>query len=95
VRPPNVAGVINRDLPTPIYIQVARVIAQRIADGDLRLDRPLPSELHLQQEFGVSRDTVRAAIGLLRAWGMVRTVRGKGSYVGPEPDVPDTERPAT
>jgi GntR family transcriptional regulator len=87
--------VIDRDLPTPVYIQVARVIAKRIADGDLRLDRPIPSEIHLQQEFGISRDTVRAAIALLRAWGMVRTVRGKGTYVGPEPDVPDIEKPAT
>jgi GntR family transcriptional regulator len=77
--------VINREGATPIYVQVADVIAARIASGEYAPDRPIPSEIHLQQEFGIARDTVRAAVGLLRERGLVVTVRGKGTYVGPAP----------
>lgn len=75
--------MIDRESATPIYVQVADVIAARIASGQYAPDRPIPSELHLQQEFGIARDTVRAAVGLLRLRGLVTTVRGKGTYVTP------------
>lgn len=64
-------------------MQVADVIAARIASGEYLPDRPIPSEIHIQQEFGIARDTVRAAVGLLRERGLVVTVRGKGTYVLP------------
>jgi DNA-binding GntR family transcriptional regulator len=75
--------VINRESATPIYVQVADVIAARITDGTYLPDRPIPSESHIQQEFGIARDTVRAAVGVLRERGLVVTVRGKGTYVVP------------
>ncbi|MGY3516852.1 GntR family transcriptional regulator [Micromonospora sp. PTRAS2] len=42
---------------------------------------PLPSELRLQQEYGVARGTVRAAIALLRERGLVMTMPQRGTYV--------------
>lgn len=77
--------MIDREGPTPVYVQVADVIAARIAAGTYAANRPIPSEIHLQQEFGVARDTIRAAVGLLRERGLVFTVRGKGTYVGQPP----------
>jgi DNA-binding FadR family transcriptional regulator len=65
----------------PIYRQVANAIRADIEAGRLRPRRPLPSELHLQQEFGVARDTVRRAIGYLAELGLVRTVPGRGTFV--------------
>jgi DNA-binding GntR family transcriptional regulator len=79
--------MIDREGPTPVYVQVADVIAARIAEGTYVANRPIPSEIRLQQEFGVARDTVRAAVGLLRTRGLVFTVRGKGTYVGAAPDL--------
>jgi GntR family transcriptional regulator len=38
-------------------------------------------QAQLVDEFGVSRPTVRAAVQLLVERGLVRTVRGKGSFV--------------
>lgn len=73
--------MINRDSATPVYVQVANLIAERIAAGTYLPDRPIPSETHLQQELGVARDTVRAGVALLRDRGLVVTVRGKGTYV--------------
>ena len=51
--------------------------------GELRRDRPVPSESQLQQEFGVARGTARKAIQVLRDHGLVITVHGRGSYVHP------------
>lgn len=66
--------------PDPIYQQIAAVIRQRIADGVYPPRRAIPSEADMCEEFGVSRNTVRAAIRLLGEEGLVRTVRGKGTY---------------
>lgn len=70
--------------PEQMYRQVARILADRIAHGEYRPGRPLPSEGHLQQEFGVARQTVRRAMALLREQGLIVTVMGKGSYVAGE-----------
>ncbi|WP_245651656.1 GntR family transcriptional regulator [Streptosporangium amethystogenes] len=63
--------------------------------GQFRPRRPLPSEIHLQQRFGVARDTARKAISHLTSLGLVRTVPGRGTYVrapevtviAPDPDM--------
>jgi GntR family transcriptional regulator len=43
----------------------------------------LPSETQLAQELGVSRATVREALRILEAQGMVRRRHGVGSFVSP------------
>jgi GntR family transcriptional regulator len=69
----------------PLYSQVAAILRARIEAGELaRLD-PLPSEKAIEQEHGVSRDTARRAIRLLRDEGLVFTVPQRGTYVGPRP----------
>ena len=69
----------------PFYRQLAAIIRGRIEAGELaRLD-PLPSETVLEQDYGLSRDTVRRAVALLRDEGVVFTVPHRGTYVGPRP----------
>ncbi|MEU8022600.1 GntR family transcriptional regulator [Micromonospora haikouensis] len=65
----------------PLYVQLADLIAKRIESGELQPLKPLPSELRLQQEYGVARGTVRAAIALLRERGLVMTMPQRGTYV--------------
>lgn len=71
--------------PVAIYVQIADSIAEKIEQGELRPHQPIPSEARLTQEWGVSRDTVRAAVRLLRERGLVYTVAEvgavRGSYV--------------
>lgn len=72
---------LDLDGPDPLYEQIAEVLAARIADGTYPPRRRIPSEAGLVDEFGVSRPTARAAVQLLVERGLVRTVRGKGTFV--------------
>jgi DNA-binding GntR family transcriptional regulator len=67
--------------PTPLFEQVANVIAARIEGGELRPRDPIPSELAIQQEFGVARGTARRAVQELRDRGLVVTIPQRGTYV--------------
>ena len=65
----------------PLYQQLAAVIRRQIESGKLLPNRPIPSELQLQQTYDVSRDTARHALKMLREAGLVVTVQGKGTFV--------------
>jgi GntR family transcriptional regulator len=67
--------------PSPKYRYVKQVVLARIADGTWRPGALLPPEPELCQEFGVSRITVRKALGDLAHEGKVHTVQGKGTFV--------------
>ncbi|MBM0257032.1 GntR family transcriptional regulator [Micromonospora sp. 4G55] len=65
----------------PLYRQLADLLAEQIERGKLRPGQPLPSELHLQQTYNVSRGTVRMAMQELRNRGLVVTVHARGTFV--------------
>ncbi|WP_328434352.1 GntR family transcriptional regulator [Streptomyces sp. NBC_00425] len=79
----------------PLYVQLADVIAKKIGAGELAPDRPIPSENHLADEYGVARLTARRAAQELRERGLIVTVRGKGSFVVEQPsgDAPEEGEP--
>src|SRR5260370_12968106 len=64
-----------------LYAQVERVVANEIADGELKVGDTLPAEDSLIARFGVSRITVRRAIQNLVSRGLVEIRRGKGTFV--------------
>jgi len=68
---------------TPVYVQVADLVAARIDRGDLVPNRPIPSETAMVQEFGIARGTARRAVELLRERGLVATIPGRGTFVLP------------
>jgi GntR family transcriptional regulator len=65
----------------PLYQQLAALLARRIDDGEFGGGRRLPTEPELMARHGVSRVTVRQAIGLLARNCRVVARRGKGTYV--------------
>ena len=75
--------------PTPLYVQLADLLALRIERGELEAGKPLPSESTLQQEYGLARGTVRAAVRVLRERGLVATMPQRGTYVLPRPGAQD------
>jgi GntR family transcriptional regulator len=67
--------------PGYVYEAMAEHLADRIAEGGLPPDTPLPSERRLASEYGVSLGTARHATRLLRYRGLVVTIRSKGTYI--------------
>jgi len=66
---------------SPLYARVEGVLADEIADGNLKTGDQLPTEDSLISRFAVSRITVRRAIQNLVSRGLVEIRRGKGTFV--------------
>jgi GntR family transcriptional regulator len=66
----------------PMYKQIAEDLRLKIESGELGgKDTPLPSELELRDIYSASRNTVRDAVKLLVARGMIVTKPGQGTFV--------------
>ncbi|WP_307784210.1 GntR family transcriptional regulator [Salinibacterium sp. SWN248] len=73
--------VINRDAPTAIHVQISEGIRARILSGEWPAHYRLKSEPELANDLGVSRGTLRRAITTLIEEGLLRQVRGRGTFV--------------
>jgi GntR family transcriptional regulator len=65
----------------PLYEQMKEIIIQKINAGEYVPEQPLPGERVLMEQFGVSRITIRQAIGDLVNEGILYRKHGKGTYV--------------
>jgi GntR family transcriptional regulator len=70
-------------ISVPLYGQVLGVLRQRIMDGIYAPGDQIQPEDQLATEFGVSRATVRQAVGELVAQGLVDRRQGRGTFVLP------------
>lgn len=69
------------------YQSLIDYIINLIERGDLAPGEKLSSENELAERFGISRQTVRTATGLLEEQGILRRVRGSGTYVNDHRDL--------
>lgn len=69
------------DKNQPKYVLVMEHIKDYINSGQLKENDKMPSENKLTQQFGVSRHTVRKAIGNLVNEGWLYSVQGKGTFI--------------
>lgn len=67
----------------PLYRQLLGSINRRIRKGDWGAGGQLPSERDLSVQFGVSRSTVRQALEQLSHAGLLKKIRGRGTFVTP------------
>jgi GntR family transcriptional regulator len=72
---------LDRGADRALYRQLADLLRERIERGELAPGRELPSEAALAYEHDVGRDTVRDALAVLRAEGLITTERGRPAYV--------------
>src|ERR1700760_667072 len=73
---------------TPLYLQLARKLANAIHDNRWNPGEALPSERVLSDALGVSRITSRKAIALLVEQGLIRREQGAGSFITPRYEDP-------
>jgi DNA-binding GntR family transcriptional regulator len=71
----------DRTSPVPLYFQVASRLQRLIEDGELPVGGRLENEIELADRLGVSRPTMRRAIGYLVERGMLVRKRGVGTQV--------------
>jgi DNA-binding FadR family transcriptional regulator len=62
--------------------EIAQAIADLIIDRKLEPGAPLPPEVTLMEDLGVSRNSVRESIKALQALGIVEIRHGYGTFVG-------------
>ena len=77
------------------YQTIADALRQRIADGEFVRGGVIPSEAALSASFGASRVTVRRALEVLRAEGVVDSRQGFGWILAAEPLRQDLSRLGT
>ncbi|RYH12280.1 GntR family transcriptional regulator [Tropicimonas sp. IMCC6043] len=71
----------TNDNIAPLYAQVKQSLAERIADGEFGEGDFLPPEPDLCAELGVSRITLRRAVGELCDEGLLIRQQGRGTVV--------------
>jgi GntR family transcriptional regulator len=72
---------IERNSPIPLYYQLKQLLAERITKGEWHPGDMLPTEEQLQEQYGLSRTTVRQALRELELEGLISRHRGRGTFV--------------
>jgi DNA-binding transcriptional regulator YhcF (GntR family) len=78
-------GRIDYDSGEKVYLQIARIIRDRIISGELPVGAQIPSGSQMREEWGVNRLTGAQAVEELRRAGLVVTRPGVGTFVAATP----------
>lgn len=65
----------------PKYIRLAETLREQIKDCEKSSSYKLPTERQLCERYGVSRQTVRQALSVLKKENLIDTRHGSGSYI--------------
>ena len=69
--------------PAPAYEQIKTYLREEITSGNLSEGNRIPSENLLAKQFGVARMTANRAVVDLVHQGVLRRVKGSGTFVAP------------
>lgn len=72
---------IDRNSPLPLYYQLKRLLLARIESGELLPGDAFPTEQQIQEQYDISRTTVRQALSELEDEGKITRHRGRGTFV--------------
>lgn len=67
------------------YSQLASLFRRRIESGEWKVGEQIPTVDDLAAECGVARATMRQALGILEAEGLIERFRAKGTFVKHRP----------
>jgi GntR family transcriptional regulator, N-acetylglucosamine utilization regulator len=71
----------------PLFVRIAEGLVSQIEAGELSPGDRLPAERELSENLGVNRMTLRRALGILEAEGLIIRQHGVGTYVA-APKIP-------
>ncbi|MCL2464667.1 MAG: GntR family transcriptional regulator [Micrococcales bacterium] len=78
---PGVPDALDRTAPVSLHAQISNRMRSRIVTGEWPSHYRLKTEPELAAELGVSRGTLRRALTTLIHEGLLRQVRGRGTFV--------------
>ncbi len=73
--------IVNRDSQQKLYVQMERIILDKIGANEWPAGSQIPTEDELCRQYDVSKATVRTAIAELVRNGWLRKQQGKGTFV--------------
>lgn len=73
--------IIDRNSPLPLYFQLKEILLENIQSGAWKPGEKIPTEETIQNEYGLSRTTVRQAMQALEQSGQVTRQAGRGTFV--------------
>lgn len=72
---------IDRSSPEPYYLQLARLLQDRINDGTYAVGSQIPGETELCRTYELARSTVRETLRTLAQQRVIRLVPRRGAFV--------------
>lgn len=76
----------------PLYVQVAGILRDKICASEWTSRAPLPNEVSLARDIGVSIGTVRKALEMLEGERLIQRRQGRGTFVVDTSDETELER---
>ena len=70
----------------PLYAQAEKVLEDLLVHGQYRIGDRIPPEVELVRSLGVSRATIRAAVGRLVSRGLLVRRQGSGTFLARLPE---------
>lgn len=78
----------------PLYLKLASLFREKIRRGQWPAHSQLPTLPVLRDEYGMARETVRQALGVLRSEGLIDSTRGLGTFVTASAEHTEAHTPA-
>jgi GntR family transcriptional regulator len=76
---------IDRGAADYLYVQLAAILREKIASGEMPAGSKLPTLTQLAADYDLAEMTVRKAVRLLAAEGVIETRPGRGVFVSKRP----------
>jgi len=78
--------VSSRPSGITLYARIASVLRGKIASGNWPVGAMIPTVAELSREYGTAKITIRQAFKVLSDEGLLKSQRGRGTFVSAPPD---------
>jgi GntR family transcriptional regulator len=78
--------VSSRPSGITLYARIASVLRSKIASGSWPIGEMIPTVAELSREYGTAKITIRQAFKVLSDEGLLKSQRGRGTFVSAPPD---------
>lgn len=84
---------IDRNSPLPYYFQLKLILLEKIRTNEWSPGALIPSEHDLEQQYELSRTTIRQTLGVLVNEGYLIRKQGRGTFVAKQDVIQDNTPP--